>query len=166
MCAPSTSSAAPGLTITAPPMLAPADKQVLRVTVSAPGWSPEIVTAHVTRWDRAVAVLGRKFMSPWYIAPIVWVPAPSDVVVMLVVPPESVGDPTRVQSAVKRTVPLGTPNTLGDVRATTAVNVTDWPKVDELAGFALKTVVVGSLLTVCGSGCAAVSLARYCVLPE
>ena len=73
-------------------------------------------------------------------------PTGSADVLMLAVPPESVPVPRMVAPSLNVTVPVGVPEP-GLLALTVAVNVTDWPTLEE-GGAAVTVVVVASWPTV------------------
>ena len=84
-----------------------------------------------------------KFRSLSYTAEILWLPT-DKVVVLKVATPEafSVPVPRTVVPSLNETVPEGVP-TPGELAVTVPVNVTDWPKIKEVA-LEVRTEVVAA----------------------
>ena len=82
-----------------------------------------------------------KFGSLSYTAVILWLPT-DNVVVLKVATPEafSVPVPRTVVPSLNETVPEGVP---GELTVTVPVNVTDWPKIEEVA-LEVRTEVVAA----------------------
>ena len=84
-----------------------------------------------------------KFGSLSYTAVILWLPT-DNVVVLKVATPEafSVPVPSTVVPSLNETVPEGVP-VPGELTVTVPVNVTDWPKMEEVA-LEVRTAVVAA----------------------
>ena len=109
----------------------------------------------------AAEVLVAKLASPEYTAVMECEPASSEDVERVAWPAAfNAGLPSAVVPSLKVTVPVGVP---GEVLATVAVKVTDWPAVDGFNEEA-RVVVVGAALTVWMS--AAEVLVAKVVSPE
>jgi hypothetical protein len=94
-------------------------------------------------------VLALKFASPPYDTVIVWLPADSNDVDKVAVPPLRVAVPkVVVPPSRKVTVPVAVPENCG---ATVAVKVTVWPNIDGFVEL-LTVVMLDALFTVWVSG--------------
>ena len=91
----------------------------------------------------SVSELAASFVSPEYVALMVWDPTESVVVLIVAVPLDSIPVPSVVEPSVNVTVPVAV---LGD---TAAVRLTDWPKVEGFDDEERSVVVV--CLTFCES---------------
>src|SRR5262245_40481220 len=76
-----------------------------------------------------VPVLGAYWLSPRYLASIVWTPAARALVVKVAVPPDSVPLPSELAPSQNSTCPVGVP-VPGVFTLTVAVKVTDSPRSD------------------------------------
>lgn len=92
-------------------------------------------------------LLGRKLPSPEYDAVIVWLPSPSEEMVNVACPEESVTPEANVvDPSVKIAVPVGVP-AAGATALTVAVKVTVWPKTDGCVEEVIVVVLEAMLTT-------------------
>jgi hypothetical protein len=141
--------------VTVPPGVPapPPDADIVAVNVTlcpnTDGLADELTAdelfALFTVWVIGAEVLPEKFVSPPYDTVMVWLPAASDDVVKLAVPPASVALPMETPPSLNVTVPVGVLELT--VGVTVAVKVTAWPNTDGFTEL-VTVVVVASRLTV------------------